>query len=257
MTDDSATSGTPPESPASEISPDDEARTRTPAGSSSFGSDRHVRFVAVLVGIGAVLILAVGAAFAAVGDDDTAAETDDGWGGTLLGEPVERPDFTLTDTEGQPFDFRDETEGQLTLLFFGFTNCPDVCPVQMAVLASALRQPNMPEPTVVFVTTDPERDTPERLRSFLDQFDPRFIGLTGTAEEVAAAERAAEVAPSTRWSEDGGPATDDEDDYDVFHASQVIAFTPDDLAHVVYPQGVRQQDWVDDLARLPQEFPAR
>src|SRR5690606_19504517 len=96
---------------------------------------------------------------------------------------------------------------------------------------------------ILFVTTDPERDTPERLRSWLDNFDPDFIGLTGTREEIAAAERAAGVAGSI-------VPTDTSGDYEVGHAAQIIAYTPDDLAHLHYPFGVRRQDWQADLPRM-------
>lgn len=220
----------------------------------------NLTLVAILVGIGAVLFLSIGT-FALLRSDDpggTASTTDDdGWAGVLLGEPTPRPDFTLTDTEGQPFDFRERTQGQLTMLFFGYTNCPDICPIQMATLARALEEPGTPDPTVVFVTTDPERDTPEHLRSWLDGFDPEFIGLSGTPEETAAAEEAAKIAPSMRLpDEPGEPVDEDAEEYLVGHASQVLAFTPDDQAHVAYPTGTRMQDWLSDLPRLAEEFPA-
>jgi protein SCO1 len=108
----------------------------------------------------------------------------------------------------------------------------------------------MPDPTVVFVTTDPERDTPERLRDWLDKFDPSFVGLHGSPEEIRAAEDAAQVPPSMITTDDGSAPPAPEDDYEVGHAAQIIAYTPDDLAHVVYPFGVRRQDWQGDLPRL-------
>ena len=98
----------------------------------------------------AVVALAMGAgAFLASqrddGDTTTAADDREAWQGVLLAEPQPRPDFTLTDTSGQPFDFRAETQGKLTLLFFGYTHCPDVCPIHMANLSAALAQPGMPD----------------------------------------------------------------------------------------------------------------
>ncbi|MGH9213333.1 MAG: SCO family protein [Acidimicrobiales bacterium] len=201
-----------------------------------------------MVAVGAAALFLVGAVAVAQGRDDDAEAP--AWGGSPVAPPLARPDFTLTDTEGRPFDFRAETEGRLTLLFFGYTNCPDVCPVHMATLSAALETPGMPEPTVVFVTTDPDRDTPERLRQWLDQFDPQFVGLTGTIEEIAAAEAAAQVAGSmVEPAEDGSEPTAD-GDYNVAHAAQLIAYTPDDQAHVVYPFGVRREDWVNDLPLL-------
>jgi protein SCO1 len=224
-------------------------------------ADDRIRLVAGLVAIGAALLLvvAVVATVARGSDDDAAgAETSasadgDDWGGTLLDPAQARPDFTLTDTDGRPYDFAAETQGQLTLLFFGYTNCPDICPIQMAVLSGALDTPGMPEPVVVFVTTDPQRDTPARLRDWLDRFDASYVGLTGTVEQIAAAESAARVAGSVRASEQGD-GSEGGDDYEVGHAAQVIAYTPDDRAHLVYPSGVRQQDWTADLPRMLDEW---
>lgn len=167
-----------------------------------------------------------------------------GVSGTVLGAPKPRPDFTLTTTEGEPFRFAEETAGRLTLLFFGFTSCPDICPVHLATLAGALGEADMPKPVVVFVGVDRERDTPQVLRAYLDQFDESFIGLTGTAEELEAAQLSAGVAPAVI----GEP--DENGDYEVGHAGQILAYTPDDLNHIVYPFGVRRQDWVSDLPRL-------
>jgi protein SCO1/2 len=169
--------------------------------------------------------------------------------GAMLAHAIPRPSFTLTDTRGQPFDFRAKTDSTVTLLFFGYLNCPDVCPVHMTNIASVMR--TMPyEVTrnirVVFVTTDPARDTPAKLETWLAGFDPSFIGLRGTPEQVTAIEKSVGVAPAVA----GAP--DSSGDYEVGHAAQVIAFTPDDSAHVVYPFGTRQADWVHDLPLLAQ-----
>lgn len=196
----------------------------------------------------AVVVLVMGIAVAIRAQDPAqpSTEASDGpYAGTEQ-DPRPRPDFTLTDTDGQPYDFGAETEGRLTLLFFGYTSCPDVCPLHMANLAYALEQPGVPRPLVVFVSVDPQRDTPEVIRSFLDRFDEGFVGLTGTPEQLADAQTAAGVAV-------GGAVeaiSPGDDDYLVGHASQVIAYTAEDLSPVVYPFGVRQQDWIDDLPRL-------
>ncbi len=199
-----------------------------------------------------LLVLAAAVSWRVLGREPVDEAVDDGpYQGTELGAPEPRPDFTLTDTDGEPFDFRAETEGRLTLLFFGYTSCPDVCPLHLSNLASVLDRPGMPQPTVVFVGVDRRRDTPEAIRTFLDRFDPRFIGLTGTEDELVAAQEAARVpvAIAEEPSEPGG-------DYLVGHASQILAYTADDLAHVQYPFGVRQQDWEADLpllARIEEE----
>jgi protein SCO1 len=103
--------------------------------------------------------------------------------GGLVSPPLPKARFTLTDTSAAPFDLWQQTQGYVTLLFFGYTHCPDLCPLHMANIAFALKQ--MPADVaeqikVVFVTTDPRRDSPKVLRSWLDRFDKRFIGLTGS-----------------------------------------------------------------------------
>lgn len=167
--------------------------------------------------------------------------------GAKLAPAIPRPSFTLTDTHGQPFDFRAKTDSTVTLLFFGYLNCPDVCPVHMTNIAAVMR--NLPfEVTrrvrVVFVTTDPARDTPDKLQAWLSNFDPSFIGLRGTPEQVKDIEKSVHVAPAV------ADAPDSSGNYQVGHAAQVIAFTPDDSAHVVYPFGTRQADWMHDLPLL-------
>jgi protein SCO1 len=248
-----------PTAPPSDSGPEPEEPRTRPA---SF--DDRIRVVAGLVAIGAALLLVVAVVATVRQGDDTgtadaspsAADDGDDWGGTLLDPAQPRPDFTLTDTEGQPYDFAAETQGRLTMLFFGYTNCPDICPIQMAVLDGALEEPGMPDPVVVFVTTDPQRDTPAQLRDWLDRFDASYVGLTGTPEQIDEAEAAANVPGSVRPADGGSNSEegDDGDDYEVGHAAQVIAYTPDDEAHVVYPSGVRQQDWTADLPRMMDQW---
>jgi protein SCO1/2 len=169
--------------------------------------------------------------------------------GAALAHAIPRPSFTLSDTHGQPFDFRAKTHNTVTLLFFGYLNCPDVCPVHMTNIASVMR--GLPYDVasrirVVFITTDPARDTPEKLQAWLGNFDPSFIGLRGSPEQVKAIEASVNVPPAV------AAAPDSSGSYEVGHAAQVIAFTPDDSAHVVYPFGTRQADWVHDLPLLAQ-----
>ena len=170
-----------------------------------------------------------------------------GWRGVVLEDPIPKVDFTLSDTDGEPFDFVAETEGLLTLLFFGYTSCPDICPIHVANIAAVVH--DFPHEVrsqirVVFVSTDPGRDTPERIRDWLDSFDRSFVGLRGTVEEVNEIERSFGLAPS--FVDEG----QDPENYPVGHAAQVIAFTTDNLAHIVYPFGIRQSDWASDLPRL-------
>lgn len=114
--------------------------------------------------------------------------------GTLLPQPRALPAFTLTDQDGQPFTAA-SLAGRWTLLFPGFTYCPDVCPTTLALLKqvkaglgadSGLR--------VVFLSVDPERDTPERLKSYVAQFDPAFVGVTVAEPQLAEITRALGIA---------------------------------------------------------------
>jgi protein SCO1/2 len=173
--------------------------------------------------------------------------TEDGWAGRSLDNPIARPDFVLTDVDGGSYDFAVETRGNLALLFFGYTYCPDVCPVQMANLAEVLR--DLPfeltsRVKVVFVTTDPDRDTPKRLREWLGRMHPDFIGLRGSVEEVRAVQASLGLPPSAIEEDDGSG------EYFVGHAAQVMAFEPDGPARRVYPYGIRQRDWLRDIPRL-------
>ncbi|MFQ5747020.1 MAG: SCO family protein [Gemmatimonadota bacterium] len=218
-------------------------RSPHPPGTTARGSAR----AALLLGVAATGAIWLSGCRAespeARAADLRARET--GYRGILLPEPPPRPEFTLTDTRGRPFDFVAETDDDLTLLFFGYTYCPDVCPVHMASLGAVLA--DFPYALrsrieVVFVTTDPERDTPERLRSWLDNFDPGFIGLRGPMEEVNRIQVALGLPAAVRQETDDGVL--------IGHASQVIAFAPHDRVRVLYPFGTRQADWRHDLPRL-------
>ncbi|MXY36585.1 MAG: SCO family protein, partial [Dehalococcoidia bacterium] len=95
--------------------------------------------------------------------------------------PLPKPDVVLTDTNGDPFDFLAQTEGYLTLLYLGYTHCPDICPTHLLELSKVLEamDPELVERIrVVFITTDPERDDAAAIRRWLDLFDSSFIGLT-------------------------------------------------------------------------------
>jgi len=173
--------------------------------------------------------------------------------GPKLAQALPKPGLVLQNTDGSPFDLRQATRGKLTFLFFGYTNCPDVCPLHLANLAWAIRTlpPEQQRAVrVVFVTTDPERDTPARLRAWVSQFDSGFIALSGSPAALETAQRAVGMPPAMREGElpKGGG-------YGVTHAAQLWAFTPDDSAHVVYPWGMKREDLAADLAKLLQIWP--
>jgi protein SCO1/2 len=185
-----------------------------------------------------VLALALSACRAPVSSDDLE--------GVVIDPPKEKPSFTLTDTSGSIYDFAVETEGKLTLLYFGYLNCPDICPVHLAQIAEVFeRIPDVArDAEVVFVSVDPERDSPEAIRDFLDRFDSRFVGLTGTEEELEEAQEAVGVPPAVRVDAEEGS------EYTVDHAGWVLAYAPDGLNHSIYPFGTRQSEWNNDLQAL-------
>jgi protein SCO1/2 len=169
--------------------------------------------------------------------------------GGVVTPPLPKPRFILTDTSGAPFDFWKNTQGSVTLLFFGYTYCPDQCPMHMANIGVALKK--LPagiagQVKLVFVTTDPARDTPAQLRSWLDHFDKRFVGLTGTEAALERVQNAAGVPVARKTGI--GPGK-----YSVAHANFVVAYTKDNLAHVIYPGGISRDDWIHDLPLLIRE----
>ncbi len=173
--------------------------------------------------------------------------------GRVVSPPLPKVDFTLMDTRGQPFQFVSETQGFVTLLFFGYTHCPDVCPVHLSNLGAVLRrlEPQVAgRIKVVFVTTDPERDTPERMRTWLDRFSTSFVGLWGTLDEVNRIQQEIGLGAAFREEMPNG-------DYGMAHAAQILAYTTDDAAHVMYPFGIRQVDWAMDLPKLVLDGPPR
>ena len=151
--------------------------------------------------------------------------------GALVTPPFPKPDLVLTDTEGEPFDILAETEGYLTILYLGYTHCPDFCPTHMLDLAKALEamDPAIVEQIrVIFITTDPERDDAAAIRRWLDLFDERFIGLTIDEETLSSLLPTLGMPPIVRQDIGDGR-------YTVSHATFLIAYTNDNLGHIVYP----------------------
>ncbi len=104
--------------------------------------------------------------------------------GTWLPQPRLLSPFALSDQSGQRYD-NASLAGHPSLLYFGFTTCPDVCPATLAVLAQLQRNPPLRQMQVLFVSVDPERDRPQMLARYLASFDPHFTGLTGNAAALA------------------------------------------------------------------------
>jgi protein SCO1/2 len=144
--------------------------------------------------------------------------------------PQPRPSFTLTDTAGRTFSFGQATSGHPTLLFFGYTQCPDVCPTTMADIRTALARLPLTEQQkvyVVFVSTDVRHDTAAVVHTWLGHFTggvhATFVGLIGTQAQIDAAQTAAHVTLAT----DGGQT----------HSARVLLYGADNYARVSFLQG--------------------
>lgn len=186
-------------------------------------------------------------ALAACGGGSQGAGRRGDFRGHVLTTALPKPEFVLRATDGRSFDFRRETDGYLTLVFFGYTHCPDVCPVTMANLGAVIPRftPSVGDSIkVLFITTDPQRDSAARLRSWLDNFDRSFIGLRGPADSVNAIAQTMGLPPAVVEQSDTSTG------YTVGHSATVVVFTPDDSERVLYPFGTRQADWAHDLPKL-------
>ncbi|MEW2635516.1 SCO family protein [Streptomyces sp. NPDC048389] len=167
--------------------------------------------------------------------------------GNALENPFAKPELVLTDGAGQPFDLRKQTAGKTTLVFFGYTNCPDVCPTTVGDISVALAKQTAEvrdSVRVVFVTTDPERDTPESLKKWLAGFGPNFTGLSGDLERVKKAALSLGISVEDPKRRHDGTVTS-------AHGAQVAAsLLADDKAHVVYTSGTTVEDFAHDLPLL-------
>ncbi|ROO29612.1 SCO family protein [Salinisphaera orenii] len=146
--------------------------------------------------------------------------------------------FNLTDENGNAVE-ADDYDGRLKLLFFGYTNCPDICPATMARIRAALG--GLDDTTrenidVLFVSVDPERDDPERLAQFTSSFGPRFVGLTGSQEQLKALSKRYRVTYGYGEPNDNGF-------YLVSHSSAIFVFGPEGKARLL----VNQEQSVDAL----------
>ncbi|MGI8881730.1 MAG: SCO family protein [Jatrophihabitans sp.] len=196
----------------------------------------------------AALALLVALAACGSSKPDPAKKSSAGLQGTKLSAPIPEPALTLTDQTGKPWDLRAQTKGRVTLLYFGYTHCPDVCPTTMADIAVALK--NVPAQvrshvTVVFVTSDPARDTAPVIKSWLAKFNPAFVGLTGNIDTIYAAAKKVGV-PLEK------PKKGPNGEIDVTHGAQVLAFGMDQQARVVYTAGTSSDEYAHDINLLAQ-----
>ncbi|MFD9430678.1 SCO family protein [Streptomyces sp. NPDC060002] len=166
---------------------------------------------------------------------------------TVLDQPFTKPDLVLTDTQGKSYDLRKETAGHPTLIYFGYTNCPDVCPLTMnniAVAKKQLSQAEQDELRVVFVTTDPDRDTPAALGKWLKGIDAQVVGLTGKFATIQAAARTLGISVEAPHKDKNGKIVST-------HGTQVVAFSPKtDGGYLLYGEDATVDDYTKDLPKI-------
>lgn len=208
--------------------------------------NRRRTVIATLLALVASVAVLAGCSSSASGGDPTPSGLNDQqqtgpYHGVGLDPARPRPSFTLTDTAGKQFAFGTRTAGRPTLLFFGYTNCPDVCPTTMADIHTALTKIPVAlqkKVYVVFVSTDVKHDTGPIIARWLQNFDgavqATFVGLRGTQAEVDAAEASAHIF----LAEDAGQT----------HSTQVLLFGPDDYARVSYIYSGTDQNEAQQMA---------
>jgi protein SCO1/2 len=204
-----------------------------------------MRVPARLAGIGMAVVLFGTAACS--GDQTPRAQSSaPAYSATLLPPSFRLPDTRLTASDGRPYDLRERTAGSISMLFFGFTHCPDICPTTMADVSGAMKLLTPAERgkiKVVFISADPGRDTPKALKSFLGNFDSSFVGLTGPLEKIHKA--AADVKVSL-----GDPPARAEGNYVVSHGSQLLTFGPDGGGRLLFSYGAGAEPIARDLRAL-------
>jgi cytochrome oxidase Cu insertion factor (SCO1/SenC/PrrC family) len=170
------------------------------------------------------------------------------WRGGLLSQAVPGigGPFALTDQFGKPrtdADFR----GRYMLVFFGFTNCPDICPTELQTISDALDQLDAKQAanvTPIFITVDPERDRPEALRTYVANFHPRLVALTGSVESIGAVAKSYRVfyAKATGTNAPSDPAA-----YILDHTAVVYLMGPSGEYVTHFSPGTTAQDMAADL----------
>jgi protein SCO1/2 len=164
--------------------------------------------------------------------------------GSLIEPPIDAPDFSLTDQHGDTFTLSDQ-KGDLVLLFFGYTKCPDVCPTTLydfKQIKSNLGD-HQDEVRFVFITVDPERDTSDSLREHLNNFDPSFVGLTGSLEEMEMVYDGYGVFRAKQ-------ETKSELSYLMDHTARVYGIDPQGKLHITFPFGMSYEAMLDDIVHL-------
>lgn len=175
--------------------------------------------------------------------------------GTPLDPPFEVSSTPLVDTAGAAYSLTEDTDKDLTLVFFGYTHCPDICGQVMATLAGTLARLDEDQKErldVVFVTTDPARDDRATVQDYVDAFDASIIGLTGDLDDVVSVAGSMKVAIGYFDAEgvEIQPADLPASGYDVDHGTQVFGIGPDDGVDTYWGSDVSQAQLTHDVTLL-------
>lgn len=200
--------------------------------------------------LAAALGLGLAGCSAGTPDDEVASlaggQDSDGMHGTVLDDPYVVPPDALRDTDGAPYSLVTDTRKPLTLVFFGYTSCPDICQMVMASISSGLTRlddAQREQVEVVFVTTDPERDDAPTLRRYLDNFGDGIVGLSGELDTILAVAKGLHVAVEQGEELASGG-------YDITHGTQVFGVTEQDVAPVFWNQDTTSEQFAEDIAQL-------
>lgn len=164
----------------------------------------------------------------------------------VLPEPRQIPEFELTDQFGRPFG-PDRLQGRWSLMFFGFTHCPDICPsslYDLQRLSAELADDGAPAHQVVFVSVDPERDSPERLKDYTAYFSPEFVAVTGPHEQLLPLTRKLGIAYRIEDHDEGAAS------YSVDHSASVLLMDPEGRLHGVFPAPLDVNRMTAQMRRL-------
>jgi protein SCO1/2 len=164
--------------------------------------------------------------------------------GSRIDPPMPASDFELQQVDGEPFRLSDQ-KGKLVLLYFGYTSCPDVCPATLANYRQIHEQLSDRANQVKFVmiTVDPERDTPEKVARYVTAFNPAFVGLSGSMEELKSIWDAYGIFVE---KEDSGSAVG----YLVSHTSRIFVIDQDGNLGLTFPFGLTAEDMASDIRHL-------
>ncbi|MDX1413623.1 MAG: SCO family protein [Candidatus Promineifilaceae bacterium] len=164
--------------------------------------------------------------------------------GTVIQSPEPANNFTLTGKDGKPVSLSD-FQGKVVLIYFGYTFCPDVCPATMVELANAVEHlgGEAAQTQVIMVSVDPARDTKEVLNEYVTHFNPSFVGLTGSEDEIAAAATPLGIF----YEKHEGTAASG---YLIDHTASVIAIDPDGYLRLIYPFNTPGSAIAEDVLHL-------